>query len=406
MLRLISALLALVIIITAAVAGLVLMARDPAPVLPAMPAISAEERRWGQELLHERVLRGMQTGGIQALELSDADLDTVAVLLAERFDDSRLHIDVGDSQAQVAASAPLPPSLGGWLNLEAELRQTRDQGLVIERVSVGSLPIPPALARLLMQQGLDAFDAPDLLSAVELTPDGVVIGPAATGAGAQGLQTGGPGEGARVLAALRRLAHLVRERAQQREIDAAELLGALIAAAPAGADAVATNRAAILALSAYVNGGSLPDSDAGSASPPQVPLQLHGQDDLAQHFLTSAALSLQGGARLADLIGVAKELGDADGGSGFSFGDLAANRAGQRFAELAAGEAESARRIRAMAVAGLSASDIAPAVDWLPAAMTRTALQRDFGGRDGDAYQIVVGAIDRRIAKLPMMRAE
>ena len=51
--------------------------------------------------------------------------------------------------------------------------------------------------------------------------------------------------------------------------------------------------------------------------------------DLAQHFIVSAVIAAAGGTPIAAAAGVYKELNDARDGSGFSFSDIAADRAGR-----------------------------------------------------------------------------
>jgi hypothetical protein len=66
---------------------------------------------------------------------------------------------------------------------------------------------------------------------------------------------------------------------------------------------------------------------------------IYGRDDLAKHFFVSAHLTVTMGGAAARSAGLAKEVLDANGGSGFSFADMMANRAGIVFAEkLLAGE--------------------------------------------------------------------
>lgn len=60
---------------------------------------------------------------------------------------------------------------------------------------------------------------------------------------------------------------------------------------------------------------------------------LSGRRDLAQHFFLSGYLTAVAGATAAEAAGLSKELADAkDGGSGFSYHDLAADLAGIQFA--------------------------------------------------------------------------
>jgi len=59
---------------------------------------------------------------------------------------------------------------------------------------------------------------------------------------------------------------------------------------------------------------------------------MHGRADLAKHFLVSAHLVALLGSEPARGAGVVKEMLDSNGGSGFSFADMAANRSGIAFA--------------------------------------------------------------------------
>jgi hypothetical protein len=241
-----------------------------------------------------------------------------------------------------------------------------------------------------------------------LRPDRRAGGQGAADGAAEGAAIAGllsRDEESRVLVAQRRLAQLNLLRGERGWIDAADLLSALLAATPPdAADPVAENRAALIALAAYVNRRSLPDP-SGAPAPRLISVRMRGRDDVPQHFFTSGALLLQGGSGFANLVGLAKELDDADSASGFNFSDLAANQAGNRFAELATANPRSARRLQQLARAGLSEEDIMPAIDWLPESMSRATFERDFGGRDSQAYRLLVDAIERRVEALPIVSA-
>ena len=100
-------------------------------------------------------------------------------------------------------------------------------------------------------------------------------------------------------------------------------------------------RSAFLALAVYCGerklqslvGDVIPEALKSSKSYCRS-VTLSGRSDLRQHFIVSAALKLAGDSGLAFAVGEFKEMLDANrGGSGFSFDDIAANRAGIRFAE-------------------------------------------------------------------------
>jgi hypothetical protein len=372
-----------------------------------MRELSADQRRLGTERLRASFLaRTDAEGGETASQLSAADVDLLAVLAAEQLDDGRVRITLGDRSAGVAVSMRFPSELGGWLNLDATLVE-RKGALELDRLSVGALPVPGVVASWLFDQALARLKSFALLEVVELTPNAVQLRPSDDIGSAPGLLAGVIPEHDLALAgdAQQRLVALVEARADQSAIDAAELFSALIASGTSDdIGPAAENRSAILALAASVNGRRITDSDVAAVAT-RVPLELSGRREMAQHFFSSAALAMQGGSELAETVGLSKELDDAEGGSGFSFRDIAASRAGNRFAELAAGDPETAARINAMARSGLSAADLVPPLDWLPDNMSQAAFQRDFGGGDGHAYQVVIDEIDRRIDQLPVSQA-
>jgi hypothetical protein len=124
---------------------------------------------------------------------------------------------------------------------------------------------------------------------------------------------------------------------------------------------------------------------------------MRGRRDLTQHFVISAFLTGQFGSYVADAAGVAKELADLEGRSGFSFADLAADQAGIRFARHVLSQhvtlAELAERF--------SVSDYLPTVDDLPEGLDREMFQQQYGDPSGAPYQGIVAQIRERIEALP-----
>ena len=130
-------------------------------------------------------------------------------------------------------------------------------------------------------------------------------------------------------------------------------------------------------------------------------LTLRGRHDLAQHFITAAAISASGGSALARYLGRRKELADFDTGSGFSFSDLAADLAGAHFGHLAVTQPGGFQR----AVVHLRDEQaLLPNVKGLPDHLSRSKFQHRFGHPDSPAYRRLVSAIERRIQALPLYR--
>ena len=172
-------------------------------------------------------------------------------------------------------------------------------------------------------------------------------------------------------------------------------------------DPAAENRAALVVLAFYVNGKGL-DAIVPAARewsrPATRTVLLAGRDDFSKHFATLAALAANAGAALADVIGLYKEVRDSRGGSGFSFNDIAADRAGTRLVELAVGNRESALNIQRMVTAGVSDKDLMPPFADLPEFMPEAEFKRRYGGIGAPAYKAMMDEIERRIAALPLLR--
>lgn len=170
---------------------------------------------------------------------------------------------------------------------------------------------------------------------------------------------------------------------------------------------VADNRAILMILGAYVNGRGLEElvPEARNWSmPKRLTLTLAGRKDLALHFLTSAALAVTGGGFFSDTMGVYKEMADAQKGSGFSFSDLAADRAGTRFSELATHSAESAKKLWQVFAGPIQESDFMPSIENLPEFMSESAFRTRFGTVGSPAYDRVAKEIEERISTLSLYR--
>jgi hypothetical protein len=189
-----------------------------------------------------------------------------------------------------------------------------------------------------------------------------------------------------------------------------DMLGPLLALAAErsnGASAVEETRAAIL-MAALASVGKQADILIPDAKTwPQLARRtvlLDGRDDFAKHFLVSAAIAAYAGTVVADAVGLYKEVEDSRGGSGFSFNDIAADRAGTRFGELATASEASARALQARMAAGLSDRDVIPETRDLPEFLPEAEFVRRFGGIGAPAYREMIDEIERRVAALPLYR--
>jgi len=126
------------------------------------------------------------------------------------------------------------------------------------------------------------------------------------------------------------------------------------------------------------------------------PVTVRGRHDWTRHYWVSAALAVVSSEAASDAAGLLKEELDADGGSGFSFADLLADRAGTLFGLAATRDEASARRVQEWLSGGVTLDDVFPPAADLPEGLSDDQLQREYGGVGGARYREVLEEIERR----------
>lgn len=127
---------------------------------------------------------------------------------------------------------------------------------------------------------------------------------------------------------------------------------------------------------------------------------IHDRHDLALHFFLSAYLTATFGADAAYNLGIAKELSDSNGGSGFSFADLAADRAGVEFAkQVSSGQVSLGTLSEKFTV-----SDYMPSIDGLAEGIQQEEFQKQFGDIKGEAFKERLAEIEQLVLELPGYR--
>ena len=151
--------------------------------------------------------------------------------------------------------------------------------------------------------------------------------------------------------------------------------------------------------------GDVVPPDFMKKAPPCAYATLAGRRDLRAHFAVSAGLQVASDAGFAFAVGEYKELLDANrGGSGFSFDDIAADRAGIEFAIFLT---QSRPADWPAIVAKLAQeADMFPRIDDLPSLMPQSEFEQRFGGVDSPAYRQMLTKIDARITGLPVFSVQ
>jgi len=168
----------------------------------------------------------------------------------------------------------------------------------------------------------------------------------------------------------------------------------------------ADNRAAFVALSMLVakrDMSALPDSGQSifeQCGTSDTVIHLQGRNDLALHWTVSSALTAVLGSQVSISLGTWKEIADsAEGGSGFSLVDLAADRSGTFCAEKASSEptADAMRRW----LAGAKARDLLPVRALaLAEGMSEEEFRARFASTESAEFAATVDRIDASLAVL------
>lgn len=126
---------------------------------------------------------------------------------------------------------------------------------------------------------------------------------------------------------------------------------------------------------------------------------LRDRSDWAKHFCVAAAIALLSDEIVSDAASLLKEeLDSGIGGSGFSFSDILASRAGTTFALCATRDEEAARTMQDRIVRGFRVDEFFPPAADLPEGITDAELQSQYGGVGGEGYNSIIEEIERRIA--------
>jgi hypothetical protein len=381
-------------------------------------ALTHDDIARARKILHEGAK--IKPDELGMIELTESDLNLAGNYLLNRFSKSAVHIQLKNSKLRFNVTTTLPEnSLGKYLNVSFRLgNDTPDELPGITKFKVGKLLLPAKLAAFVIDTVIQNTSLNEYfilatrpIKAVRIDEDKIAItyhSNAETLQQARQFLSHGSDNPAQNIYQ-KKLAEIVARHDPEWRLSLAELLKPLFELAyrrSSPDNAVEENRLVILTVNDYVNkqeaarmiNDSAPKTDNGS---PYAAF-MYKRIDLAQHFIGSAALTASVNGQVAKVVGEQKELSDAEGGSGFSFIDLAADKAGTRFGEIATSSPENAMKIQKAMAAIKNYSDFMPDPRDLPEKMDAAEFKRLFGGIDSPAYKQIVERIDARIAAMPI----
>jgi hypothetical protein len=419
----------LTVLLTGGVGGsLYYLAVESSPATIDMPKVTSADRRHLYDLFADKNPLKVKEGSTVTLHLTAHDLNLLLAWgLSLENSARRAKVELDEKQGQLLASTPFR---GGSKFLNLTVHGTfgvRDGKLTLQadRLRIGRVEIPKVVLASLSPLVANAIaDDPRLqpilerVRAVELRagqltvtygrgtpPRGFVSrlfhDSDASQIDVQAVQT-------QILDLVAAVPNMPRNREAR--------FGAAVRAAfrfaqdrSASGRAVEANRAAVLALGIALGhphvetliGRCMDESTRRALRSAFDGTTLRKRGDWPKHFFVSAALTVITERNVSDTGGLLKEEKDSAGGSGFSFGDLLADRTGTTFAQIATRDEASARALQARLAQGFKIDDFFPEAKDLPEGIQDADFQARYGGTDGEGYRRLTTEIERRIASCP-----
>ncbi len=416
--------LLLVVLIIIAPFALVFVSIQESPAVLTQVELKPEHLQRAKAVALENDPRQMEAGELRNASLSEGDLNLLLNYGLTQWGEGGALLNLQNGGAMLDLTVALPNNplesiIGRYMNLSLEVYQQTGK-LKVQRLELGNLSIPRVLAQWMLNSAHTALSKDkdyvavlDSINGYRFTETRAMVIYQWQPELAQRLQGRGKSvlipEADRdaLLVYARRLAEVSNDPYLDKNVPLSRFLEPLfrLAKERSGSnDPVRENRAVVMALGFYINGTNaarlLGVAEDEVGTPAEHTLTLLGRVDFAQHFLNSAAIAVAGGGKLADAVGLFKEVDDSQsvGGSGFSFNDLAADRAGVRFGVLAVSDAAGAAKVQELMSKGPWESDYMPSVEGLPEFLSAARFKHEYGKIGSPAYNRLKDDIEQRVA--------
>jgi len=392
---------------------------EPAPQVEIADTLTHQDIDRARKIIAQNNPYRLKAGAIRVLRLSEKDLSLAANYLIRNTGSGGTIIKLLPNQLKLQASIQLPNNpINPYLNLTLTITETQGKTTLSE-LHIGQLPIPGRLADFIlveiMQYLFHSEDRQLIKSAIKKISlsDGYMQiiytwKPELIATVKSHLIS--PQDQERIRSYYRKMSELTRQPGLKHRSSIMHLMRPLFAHAQSrskNGDPIAENRAALIVLAAYAipeSFNALMPKVSDLPLPRRHVLTLSKRNDFVEHFLGSAALAVTGDAKLADAVGLYKEVADSKGRSGFSFTDLAADRAGTRFGEIATASVNQARKVQQLLANDAVEADLIPQVRDLPENMTAQEFKHRFKKIGSPEFNKLKQQIELRISACRLYR--
>lgn len=403
-------------------AAIVLLSIEKQPTITQKTALSLENIQQVKWIIQRNRPDSIQQKQLKDMILSEKELNLLVGYglssgIGLSHVGSQVTLSPGLLTAQVSLEIPSTP-LGNYINLAVTLEE-KQGSLKLHSLEAGRISLPgsnvlPLLAYghrilMLMESYKTLSQALEAIKQVRI--DGRYISLSYAWDPTQNLQAQiknslvSPDHQARLVRHHNELARLSTQ-AQGKSVSLANFLQPMFAFAAlesqAGGNPVQENRALFQVLALVVTGQNLgsyinPELKKELARFRPARLLLRQRKDLTQHFLVSAALTVSASSHLANFLGIAKEMDDANHGTGFSFADLAADKAGVKIGEMAIANPTMARQLQERMQTIAHEDGFMPSISQLPEGIMALEFKVRYQDLDSAAYALVNSEIDQRL---------
>jgi hypothetical protein len=394
------------------------LAVESEPRSAELPPLAPDARRAILASFHGKNPRKIPAGELRTVTLAAPEAEALVGWLADAGLRARARLTLTVGGFRGDASIPLPRGRG-WLNVALDASLGFADGhfhVDVHSLRVGALPLPSRPVDVLiesilaaLQQNRDVGTIVGALARLELTPERALV--------SYGRLDAERGLFARLVWGAE------EQEVMREEVDRyVDELSAAMAASPAGDARFAAalgsafarggrslegRREALIALGIVLGhrglgrfvGLRLEGPSAERVDQLRAGTSLRGRDDWARHFAVSGALTALADTAPSDAVGLLKEQLDSDGGSGFSFGDLLADRAGTRFAERLLGPHGEDLAVRVAERAEIAS--LMPEAAGLPEGIPEQEFLASYGGLEGERSKRLLAEIEARLDALP-----
>lgn len=399
------------LICVALLAIVLCFALDDTPQPKMDQALTRDDILRAKQLLH---VAPEDRNSVKTVSLNQKDLNIAASYLLSHFVESTTQINLLPDRItfQIAVYVPKNP-WGRYLDFNFSLQQS-DNAIKIKSLKIGEISIPDDTANQLIPYIVQNTSlkqywlaATEYVKDVRITPQSLDV-----------KYLGSIVDTAKKLAIRKhknypnlhiyqqQINDIVNRHDPAWRLSLSDLLQPLFLSAYQRSDedtAIHENRAVIIAVASYIFTNELRRYlPIGLVYSKEYPVFAYRRIDIPQHFIASALLTAVDSSLLSEQLGVDKEVGDSQRGSGFSFIDLTADRAGNRFGQLAASSPRQARKLQRMMSEIKHYSAVIPDIQDLPEHMDEQTFKTKYQSVDSPAYRATIEQIDGRIASLPI----